>query len=287
MTIIFGCGDVGRRIATCLIHEGLPADQLQAYVSSVESAELCAKIKVLALRVNLDDLQRDLSMCEGRDFYYTVPPQKSGETDERSRTLLDMWEATSVKPRKVVLISTTGVYGDCDGGWVTEDSSTDPQTDRAKRRLDSESAWLEWGQRNRVPVVVLRVPGIYSYSRLPKDRLMKRVPVVKPEECGYTNRIHANDLARISVKAMAVGDSGDVFNATDGVPGKISEYLQVAAHVLGMEPLPEISMEQAQTELSEGMLSYLNESRKISNEKMIRELGVELLYPDFKQGVKY
>lgn len=287
MAIIFGCGDVGRRIANHLMENGLPADHINAYVNTVDSAELCAKIKVLALRVDLDDLQRDLSLCNEQDLFYTVAPQKCGERDERSRTLLEMWEATDVRPRKVVLISTTGVYGDCHGEWVTESSATTPQTDRARRRLDSEKVWFDWGQRTRVPVVVLRVPGIYSYSRLPKDRLMKRTPVVRPEECGFTNRVHANDLARIAVRAMERGEAGEIFNATDGVPGKISEYLQEAATVLGMEPLPQISMEEAKSELSEGMLSYLNESRKISNQKMVRELGVELLYPNFKQGIRY
>jgi len=78
-----------------------------------------------------------------------------------------------------------------------------------------------------------------------------------------------------------------VFNVTDGQPGKISEYLQEAAKVLGSEPLPEISMRQAQSELSPGMLSYLGESRKISNEKMLDELEVVLRYPDFKLGILY
>ena len=71
-----------------------------------------------------------------------------------------------------------------------------------------------------------------------------------------------------------------------GCPGKISEYLQAAAKVLAYEPLPEISMEQAKTELSVGMLSYLSESRKISNQKMLDELGVILKYPDFRQGIQ-
>ena len=86
---------------------------------------------------------------------------------------------------------------------------------------------------------------------------------------------------------MQKGRHGQIFNATDGKPGKISEYLQAAAKVLGLPPLPEISMKQAEDELSEGMLSYLSESRKISNRKLIDELGFELLYPDFRIGLLY
>lgn len=286
-SIILGCGDVGRRIARRLIAEAYPASEISAYVRTAESAEICSRIGVMALRLDLDDLQRDMGLCQGADLYYTVAPQKAGTGDERSRALLTQFKADDVKPRKIVLISTTGVYGDCDGDWVTEASATNPQTERGQRRLDSETQWLEWGYRNRVPVVVLRVPGIYAYSRLPRERLIKRTPVVKAEECGYTNRIHADDLASVCVLAMQNGKSGEVYNVTDGVPGKISEYLQAAAHVLGMEPLPEISMQQAESELSAGMLSYLGESRKISNRKMLDELGVQLKYPDFKQGIKY
>jgi len=284
--VIFGCGDVGRRIAKHLMANGTKSENIQAYVQSVESAEQCAKLKVLALRVNLDDLQRDLTVCQGSELYYTVPPQKNGVQDQRSRALLSAFEATQTMPKKVVLISTTGVYGDCQGEWVTEQSPTEPETDRGKRRLDSEQTWFAWGRRNKVPVVALRVPGIYAFSRLPRQRLASRTPVVNPSECGYTNRIHADDLASVCGKAMELGVAGEVFNTTDGTPGKISEYLQVAAHVLGMEPLPEISMQQAQTSLSSGMLSYLNESRKISNQKMLDDLDVELRYPDFMVGIK-
>ena len=115
--------------------------------------------------------------------------------------------------------------------------------------------------------------------------MAKRIPVVRAEECGFTNRIHADDLARICVVAMNRAKNADIFNVTDGSPGTISEYLKAAAQVVGLPSLPEISMQQAQTMLSRGMLSYLGESRKISNKKMLRELEIELLYPDFRQGL--
>lgn len=285
MSVIFGCGDIGRRIAKVLLSEQ-GVDDLHAYVNSVESAELCARLKVIALKVDLDNINRDLSLCHNREMYYTVPPQKEGTQDKRSRALVAHFQSHDLVPKKVVLISTTGVYGDCDGEWVTEQSSVNPQTERAKRRLDSEQVWLHWGETNKVPVVVLRVPGIYSFSRLPRTRLMSGTPVVHAAECGYSNRIHADDLAQLCVFAMLRAKSGEVFNATDGVPGKISEYLQLAAHVLGMDSLPEISMSEARKVLSDGMMSYLGESRKISNQKILNDLGVKLMYPDVKLGIK-
>jgi len=285
-TVIIGCGDVGRRIAGCLIAQAETSAKVSAYVRSSDSVIECAEIGVSALKLDLDLALPDLRLCCGADVYYTVPPQKSGVTDERSRALQAGFVNQNIRPQKLVLISTTGVYGDCGGAWVTEESPTQPATERGKRRLDSEASWLEWGLQNQVPIVILRVPGIYAFSRLPRERLRKGIPVVTAEECGFTNRIHADDLANVNVAAMRVGVAGQIYNVTDGMPSKITTYLQEAAKVLGMKPLPEISMQQAQRQLSAGMMSYLGESRKISNQKMLDELGVILKYPDFRQGIK-
>jgi len=286
-SVILGCGDIGRRVINGLLSQGHNDTDIIGLVNSLESTEQCAKLGVIGLRFDLDKLNRNLSFCARSQVYYMIAPQKSGSTDNRTNALLNHFTEAEIKPEKVVLISTTGVYGDCDGDWVTEKSDTNPQTERGKRRLDSEQQWLKWGKANHVPVVILRVPGIYAYSRLPRERIEKGVPVVRSEECGYTNRIHADDLALMCIAAMRKGRSSEIFNATDGTPGKISEYLQEAAKALNLKPLPEISMAEGQATLSSGMLSYLNESRKISNEKILNTLNIDLRYPDFRDGIKY
>lgn len=284
-SVIFGCGDVGRRIAKHLIASSVEPAELSGYVNSNSSRELASKVDVQCDIIDLDQPGLDLSACGRAELYYTVAPQKKGLTDLRSQRVIDHFNSNDTQPSKVVLISTTGVYGDCDGEWVSEKSPTHPQTERGQRRLDSERQWLAWGRLQSVDVVVLRVPGIYAFSRLPRERLKRKTPVVSSNECGFTNRIHADDLARVCVAAMRRARAGEIYNATDGVPGKISEYLQAAARVLNFDPLPEISLGQAQSELSPGMLSYLNESRKISNQKMLDDLGVELLYSNFRDGL--
>lgn len=285
--VIFGCGDVGRRIAQQLIEGSSAASDITAYTRSQSSADLALDLGLSSLKVDLDSALCEFVTCRGAGLYYTVAPQKHGEQDLRTRALLDQFARDETKPSKVVVISTTGVYGDYEGEWVTEESKTQPVTARGKRRLDSEQQWLAWGAKFLVPITILRVPGIYSYSRLPRERLLKRTPVVRSEECGFSNRIHADDLAAVCIAAMERGQAGQVYNATDGTPGKISEYLQLAAKALNLEPLPEITMQQAQTELSSGMLSYLSESRKISNQKMLNKLGVALRYPGVTEGIKH
>ena len=287
MSVIIGCGDVGRRIVWRLLKTGKKSKDVIALVNSQSSMHACAALEVAAKHFDLDAIQTELEFCDKAEIYYTVAPQKQGLNDLRSKSLLNYFRKKNIKPSKAVVISTTGVYGDCDGEWVDERSPTQPQTERGHRRLDLEQQWLAWGSAADVPVVILRVPGIYAKSRLPVERIRKGSPVVSADECGFTNRIHADDLTEVAITAMQSAGAGEIFNVTDGTPGKISEYLQAVAQELNEKPLPEISMRDAQTQLSAGMLSYLSESRKISNRKMLDELRVKLRYPDFREGLKF
>jgi nucleoside-diphosphate-sugar epimerase len=290
-SLVFGCGDVGRRIAKALIEQGSNASDISGYVNSIQSRQQAAELDIDCQIVDLDNIETssatDFTACCDVQLYYTVAPQKHGLIDQRSAALIKRFISADIRPAKLVLISTTGVYGDCAGEWVSELSPARPTTERGQRRLDSERQWLAWGEAHDVAVVVLRVPGIYAFSRLPRARLEQKTPVVRASECGFSNRVHADDLARMCITAMRKAPAGEVYNATDGAPGTISEYLQVAAQALNYPPLPEISMSQAQQQLSEGMLSYLSESRKISNQKLIDDLAYKLLYPDFKQGIHH
>ena len=283
--VILGCGEVGRRIAKQLISRGISNDSIVGFVNSEASATKAQELGISCQLIDADNLMHDLNECHKANIYYTIAPQKSGDVDLRSAAIISSLKHNSVCPNKIVLISTTGLYGDCNGQWVTEDSPVRPQTGRGQRRLSAEKQWLEWGAKADVEIVILRVPGIYARSRLPKKRLESATPVVMASECGFTNRVHADDLANMCVIAMQKAPHGEIYNASDGVPGKIAEYLQAAAASLGLAPLPEISMSRAHAELSPGMLSYLNESRKISNRKILNDLNIELIYPDYKIGI--
>ena len=288
--VIIGCGDVGRRIALQLIESNEARDSILGLVQTANSLNACGALGIECMLFDLDEVldgQGDHAQLLNQvRCYYLVPPQKIGFEDERSRALLTWFTENKIQPSKVVLVSTTGVYGDCDGEWVSEKTPTNPQTERGKRRLSSERQWTNFSEAESIPITILRVPGIYAHSRIPVKRIEQGIPVVTANECGFTNRIHADDLAAIAIKAMQDNVNLGIFNATDGTPGKISEYLQTVAEVLGKPPLPEISMMQAQGQLSSGMLSYLGESRRISNTRILKELKVTLRYPDFRQGLK-
>ena len=192
----------------------------------------------------------------------------------------------TARPAKIVAISTTGVYGDVGGGWVTEDTPLAPKADRAWRRVDMETVLREWGRLHAVPVVVLRVPGIYSCERLPLERLRKGLPVLNEDEAGYTNRIHADDLAAVAVHAMQHAPADSVYNVTDGHPSTMTEYFNTIADHFGLPRPPQISLAEAKSQVSAGMLSYLLESRRISNARLLEELGVTLQYPELRAGLR-
>jgi len=281
--VIIGCGDIGRRVGK------LYQAKASKVIGLVKTQASAKHLKDEGFEACIHDLdgsdQLKLSGQKGATVFYFAPPPRQGTQDSRLRTYLQALTAQYL-PKKVVLISTTAVYGDSQGEWVTEQTQESPGTDRGRRRLDAETTVLAWSAMTGVPVVILRVPGIYGPGRLPRTRLEKGLPVLRESESGYTNRIHADDLAMICIAAAERGQSGQVYNVSDGRPGTMTEWFNAVADHLGLPRPPQVSFDEAKDVVSEGMLSYLKESRRISNTKMIDELAVELMYPDLEQGIK-
>jgi len=280
--VITGCGDIGRRVGRLYYAKGA---SVYGIVRSQVSARLLEEAGIEPRIRDLDAPEEVVALSQPASImFYFAPPPREGVTDSRIRGWLADLSSENL-PEKVVLISTTAVYGDSQGEWVTENSPLQPGTDRGRRRLDAETALQQWSAETGVPIVILRVPGIYGPGRLPRARLEKGLPVLNESESGYTNRIHVDDLARICVAAAERGQAGAVYNVSDGHPGTMTGWFNAVADELGLPRPPQISLQQAETEISAGMLSYLKESRRISNEKMLEELGVELMYPDLKKGI--
>jgi nucleoside-diphosphate-sugar epimerase len=188
-------------------------------------------------------------------------------------------------PARIVYISTSAVYGDCDGAWIDETAPLRPDTTRGWRRLDAERQLLAWSERTGVPVVILRVPGIYGPGRLPLERLRKGLPLPREDQCPYTNRIHADDLAAICLAAMARGAPGAAYNVSDGHRSNMVDYFNRIADRARLPRPPTLERAEAERQLTPGMLGYMRESKRLKNERMLRELGVELQYPDLEAGL--
>jgi nucleoside-diphosphate-sugar epimerase len=279
---IAGCGYVGQRLAL----------RLQAHydvTGLVRSAERVAELErvgVRALAIDLDRVRPGATIPERLDqeaIVYLTPPPVLGESDLRLDRFLQL---ASVPPHTFVYMSTTGVYGDTAGAAVDESSTVQPRTDRARRRISAEEMTRVWCNERRVRRVVLRVPGIYGPDRLPLERLRHNEPVVREREAGINNRIQVDDLVEACTRAITNSEARGVYNVTDGRPLSSTTFINLVAKVAGLPPPPQVSMEEAQLTFSPERLSFLNESRRVSNERMLKHLGVVLKYADVEAGIR-
>ena len=190
------------------------------------------------------------------------------------------------RPGKLVLISTTAVYGETGVAVVTEDRPPNPLTARGKRRLDAERTLLQWGAEHGVPVVILRVAGIYGRGRIPFEKIRARHPLLDEREAPCTNMIHAEDLARICWAAGEKGEAGEIFNVSDGQPRSMTSYFNAVTDLLGLPRLPQVGLEEARRVMEPLMFSYMTEGKRIDNGRLLKRLGIKLLYPTLEEGLR-
>ncbi len=279
--LIVGCGDVGRKIA---LAAQAHAEPVFCLVRSTVSAAALREHGLAAIGVDLD--QADPPLDDDRDqseIYYLAPPPPTGDGDPRMQRFLRALPGR--RRHRIVYISTSGVYGNCAGAWVDETRPANPQVDRAKRRYSAERQLLAWRADGGGEVVILRVAGIYGPGKLPLERLRKGLPMIGADEAPWTNRIHIDDLVQVCAAAMARGRDGEVYNVADGSPGNMRDYFDRVADLVGLPRAPLIRLAEAEGRLSAGLLSYLGESRRLDNRKMLEELAVTLRYPSLSEGL--
>ncbi len=279
--LIVGCGAVGRAVG---IHYLAREERVVGLVRNPSSAKRLSELGIEPLCADLDQSPLPAPPSLGKRVFYFAPPPSSGQTDPRMRRFLASLPGTG-DPRRIVYISTTGVYGDCRGAWVDETRPVAARADRARRRLDAENALREWGRDSGGELVILRVAGIYGPGRLPLARLRQGLPLIRQSEAPYSNRIHAHDLVRVCIAAMDRASAGEVFNVSDGHPTTMTDYFNRVADLAGLPRPPTIPLEGAEAELSPGMISYVRESRRLDNRKLREGLGIELRYATLEKGL--
>ncbi len=281
--LIIGCGDIGRRVAKNWLEQGYDVHGL------VRSADSAAQLEMSGIQphlVDLDTIEQDKPPLplENVLLYYFAPPPASGQLDTRMQHFL-AYLARQPVPSRIIAISTSGVYGDQQGQRVTEQTPPNPQVDRARRRYDAEQQLQRYSQQYQVSLTLLRVGGIYGPGRLPLKRLRDQVPMLYEHLAPQTNRIHADDLTRVCVAAARPEAAGEIYNVSDGCDSNMTEYFNTIADYFDLPRPPLVDWEEAEQRISKGMLSYLKESRRMDNSKMINQLGVRLQYPDLKTGL--
>ncbi len=277
---ILGYGYMGRLIAESLVGQGL---RVTAVARNADKQWENAKGNPTFIRADLDEATTlgGLPLNDSIVFYL-APPSDSNDQDLRVRNLVQAMDRQ--RPARLIYFSTTGVYGNCDGSWVTEQTPTQPDTPRGRRRLDAEQVLSAWAQRERFPCLIFRVPGIYGPNRLPFATIQSGKPILRAELAPFSNRIHALDLAALAVAAAESGEAG-VYNVSDGNPGTMTDYFLEVARAAGLPQPPQVDWQQAEAALSPAMLSYLHESRRIDSSKLRRVFPGIIQFSDWRAGV--
>jgi nucleoside-diphosphate-sugar epimerase len=276
---IVGCGYTGRKLAERWLCLKQP---VRGFATRDPSLQQITSLGAEAQPLNLDR-EPPLFDFDGQLVYYAVPPPPTGSGDPRLERLL---EHVCGRPRRLIYLSTTGVYGNRAGGSVDEETPPAPASDRAARRLAAEQSLRAWADSHAVPWCILRVPGIYGPGRLPLDRLRRGVPAIDPREATPGNRIHVDDLVTACL-AAGLSDRADcrIYNVTDGSDESHTAYLQRVARIANLPAPPLISVAEAQIAPAPAW-SFLKESRRVGNRRMLEELGVTLAFQDLDAGIR-
>jgi len=282
--VCFGLGYAAERFV------GLFGDGFEHITGTVRGAEraavlnarLAGRLKALLFDGKSPTPELQHAVAEADWALISIPQDQSG--DPVLRAFADSF-AHAKHLRSIVYLSTVGVYGDRNGEWVDEETPAAPQSVRGRERLAAEQDWRDLGARHRIAVAVLRLAGIYGPGRNALIQVARGNArrIVKPGQ--VFNRIHVDDIAQAIDAAFARKASG-IFNVADDEPSPPSDPLVLAAQLLGREAPPEIGFEEAARSMSPLALSFWQECRRVRNDKLKGELGVDLNYPTYREGLR-
>ncbi len=180
-------------------------------------------------------------------------------------------------------LSTTGVYGDHAGGWVDEDTPLTPSTERGRLRVLAETQWRALAETSGLPLHIFRLAGIYGPGRGPFSKVRNGTArrIIKPGQ--VFSRIHVDDIAQVLAASIAHPNPGAVYNLCDDDPARPQDVIAHAAELLGQPLPPEVDYDTA--DMSPMARSFYAESKRVRNDRIKSELGVELIHPDYRVGL--
>ncbi|WP_186398611.1 SDR family oxidoreductase [Stappia sp. P2PMeth1] len=192
-------------------------------------------------------------------------------------------DLAAARPEWIGYLSTVGVYGNHDGGWVDEETPCRPVSRRSRQRVEAEEAWLAFAAKHGISVQIFRLSGIYGPGRNAFVNFEKGTArrLIKPGQ--VFNRIHVEDIAGALEAAIDTAPATRIFNVTDDEPAPPQDVIAHAAELLGVAPPPEQDFETA--ELSPMARSFYGENKRVSNDRVKRELGYAFRYPDYRTAL--
>jgi nucleoside-diphosphate-sugar epimerase len=274
----FGLGYSALALAETLLAEGW------GVAGTCRAAEKQADFARRGVEALLFESDRPLveSAFEGvTHVLQSIPPGAEGDP------VLAMHGAMLARRRQIRwfgYLSTTGVYGDRGGDWVEEHDDLQPTGERGRRRVAAEVGWSRLLYAEGLPLHVFRLAGIYGPGRSALDSLRADTAkrVIKPGQ--VFSRIHVADIVQVLRTSMARPNAGAVYNVCDDDPAPPWEVVEYAAELLGIPAPPAVPFEQA--ELSDMARSFYDDNKRVRNERIKRELGVQLMYPSYREGLR-
>jgi nucleoside-diphosphate-sugar epimerase len=250
--------------------------------AAVLNTHLSGRLKAIIFDGTSATPELEAAIGKADRLLVSVPPHEAGDLVLAAfGTAL----AHASRLRSIVYLSTIGVYGDCGGAWVDEETPPRPGSQRSRERLAAELAWQDLGARRGIAVAILRLAGIYGPGQNALTQIARGNArrVVKPGQ--VFNRIHVGDIAQ-AIDAAFTSVASGIINVSDDEPTPAGDLLAFAAQLLGIEPPPEIPFDDAARSMSPMGLSFWQECRRVRNDKLKRDLGVSLLYPTYREGLR-
>jgi nucleoside-diphosphate-sugar epimerase len=267
---------------------GARFDRIIGTTRSAEQAEALARRRLRGRSVEMllfDGNSRELTVAISQADALLVSAAPADGGDPVFATLGDEIERAP-KLRSLIYLSTLGVYGDSGGAWIDETTQVSPTlARRGGARIAAERGWQELGAGRDLPVAILRLGGIYGPGQNSLVRLLRGTVhrIAKPGH--VSNRIHVYDIAQAIDAAFAQRVDG-VFNLVDDEPASPSDQIAFAAHLLGIDPPPEIPYAETEKILSPLALSFYDGCIRARNDRLKAVLGVSLRYPTYRDGLR-
>ena len=246
--------------------------------------EKAKEIKSLnATLIFFDDEEKIESVLSKNSYILsTAPPENS--KDPVVENYGHLLKKNSERVKWAGYLSTTSVYGDKKGEWVTEDTELEPNLERSISRVAAENSWIKLGENLLIKTVIFRLAGIYGPGRSLVDRLMKDEDVYIVDKPAHLfNRIHVDDIVGAIEMAISSKSEAKIFNLSDDLPAKQLDVAKFAASLLKRKSPQTVSLESDL--VSEMARSFYKEEKKVSNTRLKDELGYKLVFPSFKEGL--
>lgn len=246
---------------------------------SAQKAEVLSKSGIYARVFPGTDMRPDLE--KATHVLITAGPEDGA--DPVLKHLRPVFEDLATRFKWVGYLSTTGVYGDHQGGWVDETAPLTPATRRGRARVQTEMEWNELYRLKGLPLHIFRLPGIYGPGRGPFTKVRNGTARRIIKEGQVFSRIHVEDIAQALMASMKRPRHGAIYNLCDDDPAPPQDVLTYAAELLGVDLPPAVPFEEA--DLTPMARSFYAESKRVDNSLMKRELGVKLRYPTYRAGL--